>query len=142
MNNMWIPTGREFRRGNPEQAMRVTVDWFGKNGYLIEGKPAQFDALPAETHRFIMENSLEWQALTTSSDAFPMLDRAAVRAITVPILLMSGQNTMQINKQIDAELHRLLPKAETVVIRGATHEMWAEQPDVCRARVASFLAKH
>jgi hypothetical protein len=29
-----------------------------------------------------------------------------------------------------------------VVIRGATHEMWAEQPDVCRARVASFLAKH
>jgi pimeloyl-ACP methyl ester carboxylesterase len=89
-----------------------------------------------------MRNSLEWQALTTSSDALPMPDRAAVKAITVPILLMSGQNTMQINKLIDAELHRLLPKAETAVIRGATHEMWAEQPDVCRARVASFFAKH
>ena len=67
-----------------------------------------------------------------------MLDRGAVKAITVPILLMSGQNTMQMNKLIDTELHRLLPKAENVVIRGATHEMWAEQPDVCRARVASF----
>ena len=32
--------------------------------------------------------------------------------------------------------------AETVIIRGATHEMWAEQPDVCRARVVSFFAKH
>jgi hypothetical protein len=40
-----------------------------------------------------MENSLEWQALTTSSDAFPLLDRGAVRAITVPALLMSGQKT-------------------------------------------------
>ena len=142
MNNMWNPTGREFRRGNAEQAMRVTIDWFGKNGYLIEGKPARFDALPAETRGFIMENALEWQALATSTDAFPMLDRAAVKAIKVPILLMSGQDTMRMNKRIDAELERLLPMAETAVIRGATHEMWAEQPDACRARVASFFAKH
>jgi pimeloyl-ACP methyl ester carboxylesterase len=142
MNNMWDPTGREFRRGNAEQALRITIDWFGRNGYLIEGKPAQFDALPADVRSFILQNSLEWQALTTSSDAFPMLDRAAVKAIKVPILLMSGQNTMQLNKLINAELHRLLPNAETVVIQGATHEMWAEKPDVCRARVASFIAKH
>ncbi len=45
MDNMWDPTGREFRQGNTEQAMRLTIDWFGKNGYLIEGKPARFDAL-------------------------------------------------------------------------------------------------
>ena len=119
----------------------LTVDWFGKNGYLIEGKAAQFDALPTATRGFLMENALEWQALTTSSDAFPMLDRAAVKAMKVPTLLMSGQNTMQMNKLIDAELERLLPKAETVVIQGATHEMWAEQPDACRARVAAFFAK-
>jgi non-heme chloroperoxidase len=142
MNNIWRPTGREFRQGNSERAMRVTIDWFGKNGYLIDGKPARFDALSAETRGFIMENALEWQALTTSSDAFPMLDRAAVKAIKVPILLMSGENTMRMNKRINAELERLLPKAEVVVIRGATHEMWAEQPDVCRAIVASFLVKH
>jgi pimeloyl-ACP methyl ester carboxylesterase len=142
MNNMWVPTGREFRLGNAEQALRITIDWFGRNGYLINGKPAQFDALPAETRGILMENSLEWQALTTSSDAFPMLDRAEVKAVAVPVLLMSGQKTMQINKEIDAELRRLLPKAETVVIHGASHEMWAEQPDVCRARVVSFFAKH
>ncbi|MGH9423601.1 MAG: alpha/beta fold hydrolase [Thermoanaerobaculia bacterium] len=98
--------------------------------------------MPADTRAFIIANSLEWQALTTSSDAFPMVDRAAVKAMKVPTLLMSGQNTMQINKKIDAELRRLLPKAAVVVIPGATHEMWAEQPDLCRARVTSFLAKH
>ena len=142
MNNLWDPTGREFRRGHPEQAMRTTIAWFGRNGYLIDGRPARFDALSAETRGFIMDNALEWQALTTSTDAFPMLDRAAVKAIKVPILLMSGQDTMTMNKRIDAELEKLLPGAETAVIRGATHEMWAEQPDACRARVASFFAKH
>src|SRR4051812_5798289 len=142
MDKMWEPTGREFRRGNAEEAMRITIDWFGNNGYLIEGRPARFDTLPAETRGFIMENALEWQALTTSSDAFPLLDPAEVKAIQLPILLMSGQNTMQTNKLINAELERLLPKAETVVIQGATHEMWAEQPEACRARVAAFLAKH
>jgi pimeloyl-ACP methyl ester carboxylesterase len=122
--------------------MRVTIDWFGKNGYLIEGKPAQFDALTTETRTFLMENSLEWQALTTSADAFPMLDRKAVAAIKTPTLLLSGQNTMQINKTINAELKRLLPNAETAIIRDATHEMWTEQPDKSRAQVAIFFAKH
>jgi len=122
--------------------MRKTIEWFGKHGYLIEGKPAQFDALPADTRSFIMQNAREWQALTTSSDAFPMLDREAVKAIKAPILLMSGQHTMQMNKRINAELERLLPGAETVVFQGATHEMWAEQPDACRARAAAFFAEH
>jgi hypothetical protein len=49
---------------------------------------------------------------------------------------------MQVNKRIETELERVLPKAETVVIRGATHEMWAEQPDACRERVAAFFSKH
>jgi pimeloyl-ACP methyl ester carboxylesterase len=142
MDNMWIPTGREFRRGNSEQAMRVPVDWFARNGYLFDGKPAQFDALPAEIRDFIMANALEWQALTTSSDAYPMLDRAAVKAIAVPILLMSGERTLLMNQRIDAELQRLLPKAEILVIPNATHEMWAEQPDLCRTRVSAFIAKH
>jgi pimeloyl-ACP methyl ester carboxylesterase len=122
--------------------MRLTTDWFGQNGYLIEGKPARFDDLSAETRSFMMANALEWQALTTSSDAFPMLDREAVKAVKAPVLLMSGENTMQLNKRIETELERLLPEAETVVIRGATHEMWAEQPDACRARAASFFARH
>lgn len=141
MNNMWDPTGREFRQGNAEKAMRITFDWFGRNGYLIDGKPARFDALPAETRDFVMQNALEWQALTTSADPFPMLERADVSAVKVPVLLMSGTNTMPINKRIDEELKRLLPNAETVVIRDATHEMWAERPDECRARVAAFFAK-
>jgi len=142
MDNMWVPTGREFRRGKTEQAMRVTIDWFGKNGYLIGGEPARFDTLPAEAREFMMANALEWQALTTSSDAYPFLDRAKVTGIRVPILLMSGEKTLLMNQRIDAELQRLLPKADAVVIPGATHEMWSEQPDLCRSQVSAFIAKH
>jgi len=142
MDNMWIPAGREFRRGKTEQAMRVTIDWFGKNGYLLGGKAAQFDDLPAEARDFMLANALEWQALTTSTDAYPMLDRAAVHALAMPILLMSGEKTLRMNQLIDSELERVLPNAQTLVIPNATHEMWAEQPDLCRAEVLAFIGKH
>ena len=142
MKAMWEPAGRAFTKGDPEQAMRVTIDWFGKNGYVLAGQPARWDTLPAEVRAFIMENSAEWHALTTSSDAFPIVDRAAVTAIHVPVLLMSGEKSLKVNQLVDAELARLLPAAEAVTIAGATHEMWAEKPDECRERALAFFAKH
>ena len=142
MKAMWEPAGRAFTKGDPEQAMRVTINWFGKNGYVLAGQPARWDTLPAEVRAFIMENSAEWHALTTSSDAFPIVDRAAVTAIHVPVLLMSGEKSLKVNQLVDAELARLLPAAEAVTIAGATHEMWAEKPDECRERALAFFAKH
>jgi non-heme chloroperoxidase len=142
MRNMWLPAGREFRAGHAEQAMRVTIDWFGRNGYVIEGRPARYETLSAEVRDFMTENALEWQALTTSANAFPMIDRKAVRAIRTPVLLMSGENILPMNKLIDAELRRLLPQAEVAIIPGATHEMWAERPDECRAGAVAFFERH
>ena len=92
--------------------------------------------------QFLMENSLEWKALATSEDAFPPVDREAVRNIRVPVLLMSGENSLASSKLITAELARLLPGAATVTLQGATHEMWAEQPEACRKQVESFFVKH
>jgi non-heme chloroperoxidase len=139
---MWTQVGGQFRKGNREQAMRVTTDWFGKNGDRIDGKAATFDTLDPGTRQAMMANSLEWEALTTSADAFPAIDRAAVKSLRSPVLLMSGEDSLAMLKQIDGELRRLLPSADVAVIAGASHEMWAERPDECRARVMAFFAKH
>lgn len=68
--------------------------------------------------------------------------RASVKALGVPVLLMSGEDSLAMLKQIDGELRRLLPSADVAVIPHASHEMWAERPDDCRARVMAFFAKH
>jgi pimeloyl-ACP methyl ester carboxylesterase len=56
--------------------------------------------------------------------------------------MLSGGQTMNILKFVDSELQPLLANVERVVIPNATHDMWSEQPDVCRRAVLAFLARN
>jgi pimeloyl-ACP methyl ester carboxylesterase len=69
-----------------------------------------------------------------------MLDKTRVAQLSMPILLLTAANTLPTHQLINAELERLLPDAKRVTIADATHEMWAEQPEVCGVAVESFLA--
>lgn len=89
-----------------------------------------------------IQNIREWQALSTSRDAFPHVARSQVKNLKVPILMLSGGETMQILEFVDSELEPLLAKGECVVLPNATHEMWAEQPEESRRVVLAFLARH
>jgi len=81
------------------------------------------------------------EALVKSSNMYPRLDRDAVRKIAVPTLLLSGENSPSSQKLIDAEVERLLPenRRQRVVIKGADHGMWFQQPEACRKAVLEFL---
>ncbi len=57
------PAGLAFRRGDTTEAMRLTLDFF-----IGPGSPT---TLPAELRAVLFANVREWQALTTSRDAFP-----------------------------------------------------------------------
>jgi pimeloyl-ACP methyl ester carboxylesterase len=89
-----------------------------------------------------MSNIREWKALTTSQDSFPMVDRDAVRRFKVPTLLITGEKTLNPMRMIIEELSRVMPEAECVTIRGATHDMWLEEPEVCGKATLNFLDKH
>ena len=133
MDNLWTPAGEAFRRGDKEQALRVTVKYFAGEGV--------FDQVPEAQRKYWIGNLREWQALTTSRDAFPALSREIVKRIKAPALMLSGERTLPIHKFVDGELQPLLLNGERVVLSNASHDMWSEQPEACRRAVLAFLAK-
>jgi non-heme chloroperoxidase len=134
MDNLWKPAGEAFRRGQKEQALRLTLNYFVGEGV--------FDQVPEAQRNYWRSNSREWQSLTTSRDAFPPLSREAVKRIKATALMISGGKTMNILKFIDSELQPLLAKGERLVIPNATHDMWNEQPEACRRAVLGFLSRN
>lgn len=133
MDNLWRPAGEAFRHGDKEQALRVTVKYFAGEGV--------FDQVPEAQREYWKGNLREWQALTTSRDAFPALTREDVKRIKAPVLMLSAERTLNIHKFVDGELQPHLLKGERVVISNASHDMWSEQPEACRQAVLAFLAK-
>lgn len=134
INGTWKPVGAEFRRGEREQAIRLTLKYF-----LGEDV---FDQTPERQRNYWMSNIREWHALTTSRDAFPPVPRSKVKSIKVPVMMLSGGRTLEILKFVDSELEPLLAKGERVVLPNATHEMWVEQPEESRRAVLAFLNRN
>jgi len=134
MANLWKPTGDAFRRREPEQALRLTINYFLGEGVL--------DQVPEGQRKYWMSNMREWQALTTSQDAFPRLNRTSVRRVKVHTLMISGLKTLNVLKFIDDELQSSLWYVERLLVPNASHDMWNEQPEVCRRAVLAFLARN
>jgi pimeloyl-ACP methyl ester carboxylesterase len=133
MDGVWEPARRAFRDGDTPRALRVTLDYFVG--------PGAADQIPPEFRSMLLGNIREWEALTTSSDAFPILPREDVRRVTIPTLMLSGANSYSIGKLIDAELARVLPNVQRVIVPDATHETCNEQPAFCAETIRSFLMK-
>jgi pimeloyl-ACP methyl ester carboxylesterase len=121
-----------FAKGDAEGAVRAVVD---------ASREGTYDKIPGPFRQLVLRNVRELEALVTSEDMYPALDRDAVRKIVVPTLLLSGEKSPSSQQSIDRELERLLPgKArQRVVIRDADHGMWFQQPETCRKAVFSFL---
>jgi non-heme chloroperoxidase len=121
-----------FEKGDPEDAVRTIVNSTGEGTY---------DKIPEAFRKKLLRNAQELEALVTSEDMYPALDPDAVRKITVPTLLLSGEKSQPSQKSIDEELERLLPEKgrQRVTIRDADHGMWFQQPDACRKAVLEFL---
>lgn len=131
MSAFWQPVGDAFRQGDKELALRRSVEFFIGADVL--------DELPAEVRQGMEDNITSWEAFTTSHDTFPMLDKAKVAELSMPILLLTAENTLPEHALVNAELARLLPQATYVTIADATHEMWDDQPDACVEAVLQFL---
>lgn len=52
---------------------------------------------------------------------------------------MTGSKTYPFLRSIDGELARLLPDGRGVVIAGAGHQMWYQDPTLCRDIVEDFF---
>jgi non-heme chloroperoxidase len=141
MSTVWEPATRGFLVG-PEAGVKAAVDGFGELGYSGSDTKMTFEALSPMVRDPLMENALEWKALTISQDPFPDLPRSAIAHIKVPTLLLSGQRSLTLHGLIDTQLEKLLPLRERIIISNATHEMWNEYPEGCRNATLVFIGKH
>ena len=132
MNELWIPIRAALKEDNQDQA----IDLIGK--YFI-GETAQ---VPEELKSLFRQNLLEWKMLSASSDPFPDLDEATIRKINVPVLMMTGENTLDLFHILEPKVESVLPNVKRVIVPGATHEMWEEYPAECRAIALTFIAQH
>ena len=134
MATIWEPAGDAFKAGDDERAMRILVDGFAGT--------RRFDNLPPEGRAAVMENARFFKAVTLSTNPLPNLSKEKVKRLTVPILIVTGENTTALPKFINEELARLLPKAERATIPQAGHGSARENPQAFNEVVLNFLAKH
>lgn len=141
MSTVWEPTTRGFRRSD-EAGVAAAINGFGELGYSGSDEKMSYATLPAEVRGALLVNAPEWRALTMSRDAFPMISLSAVQHLRAPTLLLSGKRSLKLSNAIDAQLQRLLPRGERVVLAEATHEMWSEFPEECRNAAMAFIGHH
>lgn len=134
ITTMWEPAAAAFKARDDQRAMRILVDGFAGAG--------RFDGLPPEGRAVAMRNSRYFKAATLSSDPFPDLSKDKVKRLSVPILIVTGEHTLKLNKFVNEELARLLPKAERETIPQAGHGSARENPEAFNQAVLKFLAKH
>jgi pimeloyl-ACP methyl ester carboxylesterase len=154
MANIWEPAAAAFKIGDEygtmgtmgprgttteiatrtgtELAMRILVDGFAGRG--------TFDRLPPQARAAAMQNSRFFKANTLSSDPFPNLSKARVARLRIPVLIITGENTITIHKLVNEELARLLPKAEQVIIPNAGHGSPRENPQAFNEALLRFFA--
>jgi len=113
MTTVMIPAANYFRQNDMQQAMKIFV-----NGMAATNR---FDSLSPGARADAMRNARSVEALCLSSDPFPVLSSVALSRLHVPALVVTGENTIQIHKLVNAELVRLLPDARSVTIAGAGH---------------------
>jgi non-heme chloroperoxidase len=134
LEQMWLPAGDAFRRNAPDQGMERVTDYFVGEG--------TFARLPDHVRERLMRNARDWEAFTISADPWPWLSAEDVAGLRIPALMLSADRTVPLHHFVDDLLARTLRHVERVRIPGASHDMWADQPERCRAATLDFLARH
>jgi len=126
------PTADYFRKGEAQHAMRVFV-----NGMAATNR---FDSLSPEARAGVMRNARSIEALSLSSDPFPVLAREDIKRLRMPTLVVTGENTIPIHKSVDEELIHVLPNVKSVTIPHAGHGSPRENSSAFNEAVLSFFA--
>jgi pimeloyl-ACP methyl ester carboxylesterase len=127
------PASKAFRAGDADTGVRHFADAvFGPGGY---------DRLPESATQQVRDNLSNVQAELLGSGLLP-LDAEAVRRLDVPVLLVTGQESIGLFHRLTERLDELLPNAKRVEIPGASHAMHEDNAPAYDEAVLAFLARH
>jgi non-heme chloroperoxidase len=134
MTTVHKPAGKAFAAADSVAAMRILIDRF-------DG-PGAFDSLPVERRKTVLQNARFFKAVTASSNPFPNLSKDKVKKLRMPVLIIRGANTEELDILISEELARPIPNAEKGIIPQAGHGSPRQNPSAFNATVLAFLEKH
>ena len=130
---MVTPMRQAFGKGDREAGVAVFIDY-------VFNDPHAWEKMPESSRQQTMRDAHEWDVMMTSGTLFPEIAPHTIRTITVPVLLLSGAKSYPFLALITKELARLLPNSQSIVLPDAGHQMWSQDPEVCRRDVETFLA--
>ena len=130
--HMEEPMVAAFRKGDQNAGVAEFINY-------LSNDPKGWEKWPGEARQDTLRNAHEWDVMLTEGELFPDLRPEAVQKIKAPTLLLSGDKTFEFLKLIDEELGRLIPNNRRVVLAGATHHLFYEQPEKCRSVIEEFL---
>lgn len=126
------PANEAFLSGATERAVRLLTT--GINGGAA-GEATSADGLARR-----LRNAEAMRALSVSSCAYPALDIGKLRALAVPTLLLSGQNTQPIHSTIFSSLCELMPQAKQLRVPESGHGVHRDNPSAFNDIVLRFLS--
>ncbi|SDZ70812.1 Pimeloyl-ACP methyl ester carboxylesterase [Variovorax sp. YR266] len=128
------PARLAFAAGDDAKAMKTLAGG-------IAGSPASDSFIDARMQGR-MRNVRAMRVLTSSKRQFPPIDPRALASIAVPTLLISGERTEPLWREIFMTLQRHMPHAESVVMPNAGHAVARDQPEEFNSCALDFLARH
>jgi non-heme chloroperoxidase len=131
-HHMEEPMVAAFRKGDQNAGVAAFINY-------LSNDPKGWEKWPEEARQDTLKNAHEWDVMLTKGELFPDLKPEEVKKIKAPALLLSGDKTFEFLKLIDEELGRLLLNNRRIVLPGATHHMFYEQPEKCRNVIFEFL---
>ncbi|MEO9170850.1 MAG: alpha/beta hydrolase, partial [Candidatus Baltobacteraceae bacterium] len=129
---MIAPMKAAFRRGRTELGVATFVDY-------VYGDPNAWAKMSASSRAQTMRDAHEWDVMLTSGTLFPPITPQEVEKVTMPVMVLSGDKSYHFLTLIDQELASLLPENVHVIVHGAGHQMWYQQPAICRGLVEAFF---
>jgi pimeloyl-ACP methyl ester carboxylesterase len=87
-----------------------------------------------------LKNAHAMRMLALSSDEFPLLPPAALAALPMPVLLVSGELTPRVHAEVFCNVCAAMPQAAVARVSGAGHAVPRDQPQAFNALALDFLA--
>jgi pimeloyl-ACP methyl ester carboxylesterase len=129
-----MPCFAAVKRGDLEQAIRVSVDW-------LSAEPSFYDRLAADVKRHMLANSKILRSFVFGKGA-PPFGEDNVRRITQPTLLVTGKRSHAGILRTTDDMANLLPNAQRAVVPNAAHTMQAQNSAGLNQAILGFLGRY
>ena len=127
------PAIKAFKKGNNEEG------WQNFAVGILGG--GRFNNVPEERKQQMRDNVKTLRAQLLGPE-FPPFNEADGRRISVPTLLVTGEQSLAFFERIADRLQKCIPVVERQRIRGGSHLMFEDQPEAFNRVVLDFLSRH